>query len=99
MDCTDASDKDLDSTFRATRLEFIILQREEEEDMVNIDDYEMELDIPDQDTFDEVVADAVFHFTANVTDRSVNIIVLELSSYKAYTSVDLGPPSKAVTIL
>ena len=53
------------------RLEFIILAREAEEDMVTPDDDEDDLEwsIPDQDTFDEVVAEAVYHFTENHMDR------------------------------
>ena len=62
MDCPDADDKDLDSSFRVTRLEFIILQCEDDEDQVDLndDDDDLEWDILDQDTFDEVVADAVY---------------------------------------
>ena len=73
VDCPDQHDKALDSSFRATRLEFIILQREDEEDQVSLDDDDddQEWTIPDQETFNEVVADAVFHFTEKDSDRSV----------------------------
>ena len=75
IECDDVHDKDLDSTFRATRLEFILLAQtlplDEtlDPDIAAVDDNDLEWSIPDQDTFDDVVGDAVFTFTENEPTR------------------------------
>ena len=67
VNCDDDS---LKTTFRATRLEFIILVCEDDED---IDDDDLEWEIPDQDTFDEAIGMAVEVFTASDPDRITNL--------------------------
>ena len=51
-------DLTLDSTFRATRLEFIILARDNDDVLLDpdTDDDDMEWGIPNQEVFDDVVA-------------------------------------------
>ena len=45
-------------------MEFVILARDAEEDMVDLDDTEMEWEIPGQEVFDEVVGDACLLYTS-----------------------------------
>ena len=58
-------DLTLDTTFRATRLEFIILARDNDDVLLDpdTDDDVTEWGIPEQDVFDDVVARAVNIFT------------------------------------
>ena len=68
-----AQDLTLDSTFRATRLEFIILARANDDALLNPDkddDDEVEWGIPEQELFDEVVARGVQIFTQDSPDLS-----------------------------
>ena len=61
--------KSLDTAFRATKLEFILLARDDNEDMVDLDSDEHEWEIPDQEVFDEVVSAAVYQYTVTDTMR------------------------------
>ena len=65
------NDSSLNSTFRATRLEFIILACEDDNE--DLDEDELEWEIPDQDTFDEAVGMAVELFTADDPDRIMSL--------------------------
>ena len=69
VNCED--DSSLLTTFRATRLEFIILVCED--DGEDLDDDELDWEIPDQDTFDEAVGMAVEAFTAKDPDRITHL--------------------------
>ena len=70
LEYPDAQDNSLNSTFRATRLEFIILARDDEFNIAEEDDdVELEWRIPEQDTFDMVVGQAVNRFTAVEHER------------------------------
>ena len=68
VDCDDAS---LTTTFRATRLEFIILVCEDDDE--DLEDDDLEWEIPDQDTFDEAIGMAVEVFTATDPDRIMSL--------------------------
>ena len=67
--CNSAGNKSLDMAFRATKLEFVILACNLEEDMVSLDDDETEWEIPDQEVFDEVMQAAVHQFIETDTAR------------------------------
>ena len=70
VECSDAQDKSLDTSFRATKLEFIILARDTDDTVFDIDaDSDLEWEIPDQETFDKVVSEAVYAFTLGHLDR------------------------------
>ena len=60
MVCPDTEDMSIDST--STRLEFIILVRKWEEMVEANKDGVLEWDILDQDTFDNLVSEAVYLF-------------------------------------
>ena len=70
VNCND-DDSSLNETFRATRLEFIILACEDDDEDVDEDDLLWE--IPDQDTFDEAVGRAVEIFTEKDPDRITSL--------------------------
>ena len=70
-DGVSCDDNSLNETFRATRLEFIILACEDDDEDVEDDDLLWE--IPDQETFDEAVGLAVEKFTETEPDRIMNL--------------------------
>ena len=98
IQCDDVNDKDLDTTFRAMRLEFILLAQDRPVDVALLGpdvaivdgDSDPEWGIPDQDTFDEVIADVVFIFTKHEPTR---ISTLAWSS----TGWDMGVSLIALT--
>ena len=61
----------MNDTFRATRLEFIILACEDDDE--DVDDDDLEWEIPDQDVFDDAVAMAVDAFTEKEPDRITSL--------------------------
>ena len=71
----ESQDLTLDSTFRATRLEFIILARDNDDVLLHPDkdDDEIEWGIPEQELFDEVVARGVQIFTKDSPDLILNL--------------------------
>ena len=70
VNCDDSS---LNTTFRATRLEFILLVCEDDDE--DLEDNDLEWEIPDQDTFDEAIGMAVEAFTATDPDRITSCLL------------------------
>ena len=85
--CPDAYDKSLDSKFRASRLEFVLLGREDPDTLdEDAEDEDLEWGIPDRDVFDEAIAAAIYDFTK---DNEARIHSLDWSSTGWETGVGL----------
>ena len=69
LDCPDVHDKSLDTTFRATRLEIVLLVRETPTGSDGEEEEDLEWGIPSQEVFDEAIAAAIFSFTETEESR------------------------------
>ena len=77
----DNEDLTLDTTFRATRLEFVVLSFDSDDVLLDpgTDDDDMEWGIPTQEVFDDVVARAVNIFTKDNPDLILSFCLLYTS--------------------